>query len=156
VLIHEYPLDYCGWLQYAGYLSRHGVRALAFDLRCFGHSECPAGRGHATTDVTAPALFAVARGDRYVPVADMWTVERRLRSSTKRMIVLPAAAGHGWAMLAGSDTGGRRWRRPSRRSSAATRVRRSEEHSCRLLIRATERARSALSPATAARQHRFS
>ena len=169
VLIHEYPLDYCGWLPYAGYLARHGVRALAFDLRCFGGSECPNGRGHATTDVaaaaaelrrrgarrvalvgasmggaiavvaaarlhpaavvdlsgerdttgltagihadaataapgvTAPALLAVARGDRYVTVADMRAVARRLRSPTKRVIVLPAPAGHGWELTVGDD-----------------------------------------------------
>jgi pimeloyl-ACP methyl ester carboxylesterase len=171
VLIHEWPRDYCGWLPYAGYLSRHGVRALAFDLRCFGRSACPdGGRGRATTDVaaamaelrrrgarrvalvgasmggaiavvaaarlhpaavvdlsgerdttgltpgidadagaaahgvTAPALFAVARGDRYVPVADMRAVARRVRSATKRVIVLPAAAGHGWDLVFGSAT----------------------------------------------------
>jgi pimeloyl-ACP methyl ester carboxylesterase len=170
VLIHEYPRDYCGWLPYAGYLSRHGVRALLFDLRCFGRSACPGGRGHAIADVaaamaelrrrgarrvalvgasmggaiavvaaarlhpaavvdlsgerdttgltpgidadagaaahgvTAPALFAVARGDRYVPVADMRAVARRVRSATKRVIVLPAAAGHGWDLVFGSAT----------------------------------------------------
>jgi alpha/beta superfamily hydrolase len=170
VLIHEYPRDYCGWIPYAGYLSRHGVRALLFDLRCFGRSACPDGRGHAITDVaaamaevrrrgarrvalvgasmggaiavvaaarlhpaavvdlsgerdttglthgiaadagaaapgvTSPALFAVARGDRYVPVPDMRAVARRVRASTKRVIVLPAVAGHGWAMLVGTAT----------------------------------------------------
>ena len=66
VLIHEYPLDYCGWLPYAGYLSRHGVRALAFDLRCFGRSECPRGRGHATTDVAAAVAELRRRGARRV------------------------------------------------------------------------------------------
>jgi alpha/beta superfamily hydrolase len=170
VLIHEYPRDHCGWLPYSGYLARHGVQALLFDLRCFGRSPCPDGRGHATTDVaaamaelrrrgarrvalvgasmggaiavvaaarlhpaavidlsgerdttgltpgidadagsaahgvTAPALFAVARGDRYVPVADMRVVARRARSATKRLIVLPAAAGHGWDLLFGTET----------------------------------------------------
>jgi alpha/beta superfamily hydrolase len=170
VLIHEYPRDFCGWWAYARYLSRHGVRALLFDLRCFGRSACPGGRGHAITDVgaamaevrrrgarrvalvgasmggaiavvaaarlhpaavvdlsgerdttgltpgidadagaaahgvTAPALFAVARGDRYVPVADMRAVARRTRSPTKHMIVLPAAAGHGWDLVYGTTT----------------------------------------------------
>jgi pimeloyl-ACP methyl ester carboxylesterase len=167
VLIHEYPLDYCGWLPYARYLARRGVRVLLFDLRCFGQSACPHGRGHAiddvaaataelrrrgarsvalvgasmggsiavvagarlhpaavvdlsgerdTTaltqginanagaaapDVTAPALFVVARRDQYTSVADMRAVARRARSTTKRLIVLPASAGHGWGMLLG-------------------------------------------------------
>ena len=168
VLIHEYPRDLCGWWPYAEYLSAHGVRALLFDLRCFGNSPCPSGRGHATTDVaaamaelrrrgarrvalvgasmggsiavvaaarlhpaavvdlsgerdttsltpgidanageaargvTAPALFAVARSDRYVTPQDMRAVARRTRSATRRVIVLPAEAGHGWDMLFGT------------------------------------------------------
>ena len=172
VLIHEYPRDLCGWWPYAEYLSAHGVRALLFDLRCFGNSPCPSGRGHATTDVaaaaaelrrrgarrvalvgasmggsiavvaaaqlhpaalvdlsgerdttsltpgidanagaaaggvTAPALFVVARGDRYVSAADMRAVARRARSETKRVIVLPPEAGHGWDMLFGTT---RQW-----------------------------------------------
>ena len=53
VLIHEYPGPMCGWWPYAAYLARHGVRALLFDLRCFGDSACDTGRGHATTDVAA-------------------------------------------------------------------------------------------------------
>jgi pimeloyl-ACP methyl ester carboxylesterase len=170
VLIHEYPLDYCGWLPYARYLARHGVRTLMFDLRCFGRSACPGGRGHVVADVaaamaelrrhgarriavvgasmggaiavvaaarlhpaavvnlsgerttagltpgitvnagaaapgvTAPALFVVARGDRYVPVADMRAVARRAQSTTKRLIVLPPIAGHGWNLLLGTRT----------------------------------------------------
>jgi pimeloyl-ACP methyl ester carboxylesterase len=53
--------------------------------------------------VSAPALFVVARGDRYVPVADMRGVFTRAGSKTKRLIVLPAAAGHGWSMLLGLE-----------------------------------------------------
>jgi alpha-beta hydrolase superfamily lysophospholipase len=53
VLVHEYPLDHCGWWPYARYLSRHGVRVLLFDLRCFGRSGCPGGRGQAVADVAA-------------------------------------------------------------------------------------------------------
>jgi pimeloyl-ACP methyl ester carboxylesterase len=167
VLIHEYPGPMCGWWPYAAYLSRHGVRALLFDLRCFGDSECKTGRGHATADVaaamkalredgarsvalvgasmggaiavvaaarlhpaalvdlsgerdtaaltpgiranagaaardvTAPALFVVARKDRYVPVSDMRAVYERAPSRSKRLVVLPVEAGHGWGMLLG-------------------------------------------------------
>ena len=54
--------------------------------------------------MTAPALFAVARGDRYVSVADMRAVARRARSPTKRVIVLPAVAGHGWDLVFGTAT----------------------------------------------------
>ena len=172
VLVHEYPGPMCGWWPYAVYLARHGVRALLFDLRCFGVSECPSGgRGEATADVaaavralrvdgaqsvavvgasmggavavvaaaevpdvaalvnlsgerdtssltpgiaanagaaarrvTVPALFVVARGDQYVPVPDMRAVFRRTASRTKRLIVLPAVAGHGWGMLLGTGT----------------------------------------------------
>jgi dienelactone hydrolase len=171
VLIHEYPGPMCGWWPYAHYLARHGMRALLFDLRCFGMSGCPdRGRGNVVADVAAamralqrdgarrialvgasmggsvavvaaarlrpaalvdlsgeldtagltpgvsvnagaaarsvrvPALFAVARGDRYVPVADMRTVFRRTAARAKRLIVLPAVAGHGWGMLLGTRT----------------------------------------------------
>lgn len=170
VLIHEYPRDLCGSWPYARYLAHHGVQALAIDLRCFGKSACPTGRGHAITDVaaavaelrrrgvrrvafvgasmggavavvaaaalhpaavvdlsgerntagltpgidadaeaaaprvTAPSLFAVARGDRYVSVADMRAVARPVRSSSKRLIVLPPEAGHGWDLLFGTTS----------------------------------------------------
>jgi dienelactone hydrolase len=57
--------------------------------------------GAAAHGVTAPALFAVARGDRHTPVADMRAVAARARSRDNRLIVLPAAAGHGWDMLLG-------------------------------------------------------
>ena len=60
--------------------------------------------GAAAGGVTAPALFAVARGDRYVTPADMRLIARRARSAAKRVIVLPAAAGHGWDMLLGTST----------------------------------------------------
>jgi dienelactone hydrolase len=63
-----------------------------------------ANAGAAARRVTAPSLFAVARGDRYVSVADMRAVARRVRSAISRVIVLPAAAGHGWALLSGTTT----------------------------------------------------
>jgi dienelactone hydrolase len=66
VLIHEYPLDGCGWLPYARYLARHGVHALLFDLRCFGQSACTGGRGHVTADVAAAMAELRRRGGRRI------------------------------------------------------------------------------------------
>ena len=60
--------------------------------------------GAAARKVTAPALFAVAHDDRYISVEDMHLIERRARSRTKELVVLPAAAGHGWNMLVGTTT----------------------------------------------------
>jgi hypothetical protein len=54
--------------------------------------------------VRAPALFAVARGDRYVSVGDMRSVFNAASSRRKRLVVLPAVAGHGWEMLLGLRT----------------------------------------------------
>jgi pimeloyl-ACP methyl ester carboxylesterase len=166
VLVHEYPGPMCGWWPYANYLAAHGVRALLFDLRCFGLSSCPAGgRADPVDDVAgaiavlrsrgarsvavvgaslggtvaviagarlhpaamvdlsgerdltgllggtsldafaaapalrAPALFVVAHGDLGASVGDMRAVYDRAGSRVKRMIVLPASAGHGWDML---------------------------------------------------------
>jgi pimeloyl-ACP methyl ester carboxylesterase len=62
VLIHEYPLDLCGWWPYARYLARHGIHVLLFDLRCFGRSHCGGGRGHAITDVAAATKELRRRG----------------------------------------------------------------------------------------------
>jgi pimeloyl-ACP methyl ester carboxylesterase len=59
----------------------------------------------AASDLRVPALFVVARQDRYVSVADMRAIYRRARSSTKRLTVMPAAAGHGWDMLLGAGGG---------------------------------------------------
>jgi esterase/lipase len=55
----------------------------------------------AAPGVRAPALFVLARGDQAVSVADMKAIYRRDRSRTKRLVVLPASAGHGWDMLLG-------------------------------------------------------
>jgi pimeloyl-ACP methyl ester carboxylesterase len=41
VLAHESPDDLCGWVSYAGVLSRAGFRVLLFDLRGFGLSQTP-------------------------------------------------------------------------------------------------------------------
>jgi pimeloyl-ACP methyl ester carboxylesterase len=42
-LAHESPGDLCGWVSYAGVLSRAGFRVLIFDLRGFGLSQSPSG-----------------------------------------------------------------------------------------------------------------
>jgi pimeloyl-ACP methyl ester carboxylesterase len=52
----------------------------------------------------APALFVVARADHYTPVADMRRVYRAAGSREKRLVVLPAEAGHGLATLYGLET----------------------------------------------------
>jgi esterase/lipase len=46
-----------------------------------------------------PALFAVARDDRYVSVPDMRAIYGRARSRVKHLVVLPAGSGHGWDLL---------------------------------------------------------
>jgi pimeloyl-ACP methyl ester carboxylesterase len=56
----------------------------------------------------APAMFAVARDDRYVSVADMRAIYGRARSRVKALVVLPAGSGHGWDLL---QTIGGRWTR---------------------------------------------
>ncbi len=170
VLIHEYPGPMCGWWPYAAYLARHGVRALLFDLRCFGDSACPTGakgtdpvsdvrgavdalrrrgarrvvlvgaslggtiavvagarlhpRPAAVVDLSGeadlsgflssssdldavaaarqlavPSLFVVSRDDRYTSLADMRRVYRRTAATNKRLIVEPAAFGHGWLIV---------------------------------------------------------
>jgi hypothetical protein len=60
--------------------------------------------GAAARHVSAPALFVVARRNPVSPVRDMRAVAARARSATKRLIVLPASAGHGIDLLAGTGT----------------------------------------------------
>ena len=64
----------------------------------------PWSRAQATAAAVAwthavPALFAVAPGDRYVTVADMRRLYQASSARPKRLVVMPAALGHGWAML---------------------------------------------------------
>ena len=61
----------------------------------------------AAPDVSSPGLFVVARADPQVSVGDMRAVYGRVRSPVKRLVVLPASAGHGWDMLV--RTGGVGW-----------------------------------------------
>src|SRR4051812_27721164 len=45
VLIHEYPLDFCGWWPYARYLSRRGVHALVSTCAASEAHRAPKGAG---------------------------------------------------------------------------------------------------------------
>ena len=49
--------------------------------------------------LTVPALLAVAPGDRYVSVGDMRRLYQAIPAHPKRLVVAPAGAGHGWALL---------------------------------------------------------
>jgi dienelactone hydrolase len=53
----------------------------------------------------APAMFAVARDDRYTSIPDTHAVYDRTASRAKRLVVLSAGAGHGWDMLTGTNGG---------------------------------------------------
>jgi pimeloyl-ACP methyl ester carboxylesterase len=62
VLVHEYPADLCGFWPFANYLARHGLRAFAIDLRCFGQSECPDGAAkHRVIEDIAAAIATLRR-----------------------------------------------------------------------------------------------
>ena len=56
---------------------------------------------HYAPRVHAPALFAVARGDKYVNVNAMRAIYHATGSPTKTLRVLPRSAGHGWDTLTG-------------------------------------------------------
>jgi alpha-beta hydrolase superfamily lysophospholipase len=79
------------------------------------------GRGGPTTawraapDVDIPTLLAVAKEDAYIGLSEERALYRRLGSPQKRMIVLPAGAGHGWTMLEGASG---RWSRFERTLTA--------------------------------------
>jgi alpha-beta hydrolase superfamily lysophospholipase len=62
VLMHEYPVDLCGWLPYVRTLTAAGVRVLAFDFRNYGDSGRPA-RGIAAFDRDLRAAVGRARAD---------------------------------------------------------------------------------------------
>ncbi|MGN6872375.1 MAG: hypothetical protein ACTHMY_28635 [Solirubrobacteraceae bacterium] len=68
----------------------------------------------AAAQLHVPALFAVARDDRYVSVADMRAIYDHARSGVKHLVVLPAGSGHGWDLL---QTIGGGWDSPRARAS---------------------------------------
>jgi len=56
----------------------------------------------AAPELRAPAIFASARGDRYVSTAETRATYEAAGSATKRLRLLPPEAGHGWGMLFGT------------------------------------------------------
>jgi pimeloyl-ACP methyl ester carboxylesterase len=86
VLLHQYRADLCGFWPYAVYLSKHGVQALAIDLRCFGRSSCP--EGEARPRVVDDVAGAVAELQRH---------------GAKRIALVGASMGATTALLAGAD-----------------------------------------------------
>jgi dienelactone hydrolase len=67
-----------------------------------------ANAGAAARDVTAPALFVVARQDRYVPVGDIRALDERAASEASASSSYPR--GPAGACSSASKPTGRRWR----------------------------------------------
>lgn len=86
VLLHQYRADLCGFWPYAVYLSKHGMQALAIDLRCFGLSACPEA-GNANTRLVDDVAGAVAALQRH---------------GAKRVALVGASMGATTALLAGA------------------------------------------------------
>ncbi|HEX6699091.1 MAG TPA: alpha/beta fold hydrolase [Gaiellaceae bacterium] len=63
VLMHEYPVDLCGWLPYVRTLTAAGVRVLAFDFRNYGDSGRPPVRRINAFDRDLRAAVRRARAD---------------------------------------------------------------------------------------------
>jgi dienelactone hydrolase len=72
----------------------NAVVDLSGELRWAGVDSLAAGR-----HLRVPALLAVAPGDRYVSVGDMRRLYAAIPARPKRLVVAPAGAGHGWALL---------------------------------------------------------
>src|SRR5689334_25387965 len=59
VLVHESgSVGLCGWWPYAVRLANRGLRAMVFDLRCYGSSGCAAQHVQGTGTDTAAAVAA--------------------------------------------------------------------------------------------------
>jgi pimeloyl-ACP methyl ester carboxylesterase len=67
----------------------------------------PATAADAAPQLRVPALFAVAADDRYVSLADTRALVGSVASPDRRLVELPAGAGHGWDLVAGDSTGAR-------------------------------------------------
>jgi pimeloyl-ACP methyl ester carboxylesterase len=87
-LAHESPGDLCGWVSYAGVLSRAGFRVLIFDLRGFGLSRSPSG----------------AKSGRFTRDFEGAVTELK-REGASRVFIGGASFGGGASMVAGSRLG---------------------------------------------------
>ena len=87
-LAHESPGDLCGWVSYAGALSRAGFRVLIFDLRGFGLSQSPTG----------------ARSGRFSRDFE-GAVDELQREGASKVFVGGASFGGAASMVAGSRLG---------------------------------------------------
>ena len=61
----------------------------------------------AASSLRVPSLFAVARRDPYVSVADTRHLLASVPASAKRLVLLPGDSGHGWDLLTVGSTGAR-------------------------------------------------
>jgi pimeloyl-ACP methyl ester carboxylesterase len=84
-----------------------GVAALSADelTTPLASAPYPATAQAAMPRVRLPALLAVAAADRYVSVPDTRSLLARAASASKRLIVLPADAGHGWDLVTSFSPG---------------------------------------------------
>lgn len=68
VLVHDDRGDLCEWWRFAARLADRGVRVLAFDLRCYGYSECGRDRNYAADAAAAVDALAELGVPRIVVV----------------------------------------------------------------------------------------
>ncbi len=85
-----------------------GIVALSADLLTIplASAPYPATAVAAVPRMRLPVLFAVARSDLYVSVADTGSLLARSGAASKRLVVLSALAGHGWDMVSPPPAGG--------------------------------------------------
>ena len=80
VLVHESgSAGLCGWWPYAVRLASSGLRAMVFDLRCYGSSACPVKHVQGTGSDAAAAVAALRRrGATASPWSEpRWAARRR-------------------------------------------------------------------------------
>jgi alpha-beta hydrolase superfamily lysophospholipase len=96
-------------------VKQDGDAALVTEPAVLSEARLVATAWRAAPDVEIPTLLAVAKEDAYIGLSEERALYRRLGSPQKRMIILPAGAGHGWTMLMGANG---RWSRFERTLTA--------------------------------------